>query len=382
MDRSDSCELLLDVSRLVWRRWSGRLPTGIDRVCLAYVRQFADRARAVVQWRGVQRVVGRAASARLFAILLDDHRDVRARLAVLVPRLMAAPAPAAPPGSLYCNVGHTGLDDPALPRRVRARGWRAVFLIHDLIPVTHPHFCRAGEAARHRARLHHVLACAAGVITNSAATAADLAAFAQGSGLALPPVLPAWLGLGPFPAPVAPPPGDRPWFITVGTIEGRKNHALLLQIWRKLALRPGAACPRLIIAGQRGWEAELATAMLDRDPLLQGHVTELSRVGDAELAGLIAGARALLMPSFAEGFGLPVIEALHLGTPVVASDLPVYRELAGAIPRLLDPTDGPGWLAAVQALNREGGACVAGWRAPGWDDHFALVEPWLAGLGR
>ena len=60
MRMPDPDVILLDISRLVWRRWAGRLPTGIDRVCLAYLDHFAPRARAVLQWRGHVRVLSAA----------------------------------------------------------------------------------------------------------------------------------------------------------------------------------------------------------------------------------------------------------------------------------------------------------------------------------
>jgi glycosyltransferase involved in cell wall biosynthesis len=64
---------------------------------------------------------------------------------------------------------------------------------------------------------------------------------------------------------------------------------------------------------------------------------------------LIAGARASLMPSFAEGFGLPVAEALAIGTPVIASDIPVFHEVGQGLATLIDPLDGPEWEAAIMA---------------------------------
>jgi glycosyltransferase involved in cell wall biosynthesis len=376
--------MLLDVSRLVWRRWAGRLPTGIDRVCLAWLEHFADRAQALVQWRGRVRVLSRARSARLFALLREGGPGFRRRFAAMVPGIVLARHDGGDlAGRLYGNIGHTGLDQPGLAAWIAQSGVRAVYLVHDLIPITHPEFCRAGEAARHERRMRHALDHACGVIANSRATADELAAFAARLGLSLPPVHVAWLGPPDLPAQVSPARLDRPWFVAVGTIEGRKNHVLLLQVWQRLAAQRGAATPLLVIVGQRGWEAELAHAMLDRDPVLAGHVIELGSADDATLAGLIAGARALLMPSFAEGFGLPVIEALLLATPVIASDLPVFREIAGTIPLLRDPVDGPGWLDAVCALADDGPertrqrAAMAGFRAPSWPDHFAGVEAWL-----
>lgn len=62
---------------------------------------------------------------------------------------------------------------------------------------------------------------------------------------------------------------------------------------------------------------------------------------------LIAGARAMLMPSFAEGFGLPLAEAIAARVPIIASDIEVFREIGGDAPLYLDPLDGLGWLKAI-----------------------------------
>lgn len=377
--------MLLDVSRLVWRRWAGRLPTGIDRVCLAWLDHFADQARAVVQWRGRVRVLSRAQSVRLFVLLRQGGHGFRRGFAAMIPAIaLAGDGGADLTGLLYANPGHTGLNHPALPRWIARRGLRAVLLIHDLIPIMHPQFCRAGEAQRHARRIRQALECASGIITNSAATRNDLAGYAATCGLPLPPVHVAWLAPHDMPANVVPPVCDRAWFVTLGTIEGRKNHTLLLNVWQQLAAQMGEATPLLIIVGQRGWAAGEAHDMLDRRPAF---VIERGTADDAALAGLIAGARALLMPSFAEGFGLPVVEALQLSTPVIASNLPVFREIGGGVPLLLDPGDAGAWLAAVRALCDDGEertrqmAAMPAFRAPRWSDHFAGIEAWLRGHG-
>ena len=377
-------QLLLDVSRLVWRRWAGRLPTGIDRVCLAWLDRHADNARAVLQWRGRVRVLSAARSALLFGLLAQRGPGFRARFCAMVPGIVASASGGEDlAGRLYCNVGHTGLNHPALVQWVAAHRLRAVFLVHDLIPITHPDLCRPGEAARHHRRMRHALLAASAIIANSAATRNELARFAAAERLPVPRLHAAWLGSPDRPDRVTPPPLDRPWFVTVGTIEARKNHLLLLTLWRDMARIMGAATPLLVVVGQRGWEAGSALALLDHDPVIRAHVRELGRADDATLAGLIAGARALLMPSLAEGFGLPVIEALQAGTPVIASDLPVFDEIGRSIPLLLDPHDRPAWLAAVQDFCSDGPertrqrAAMADFRAPRWPDHFTSVETWL-----
>ena len=87
--------------------------------------------------------------------------------------------------------------------------------------------------------------------------------------------------------------------------------------------------------------------LLDRCDALRGLVRGTRRLPDRRVAALLAGARALLFPSFAEGYGLPVAEALALGVPVLCSDLPALREVGGEVPEYLDPLDGAGWRARV-----------------------------------
>ena len=177
--------------------------------------------------------------------------------------------------------------------------------------------------------------------------------------------------------------------MVLGTIEPRKNHLLLLHVWRQIVAELGEAAPQLVVIGQRGWECEQVVDLLDRCTALQGHVTELPRCGDQELATWLAHAQALLFPSFTEGFGMPLVEALTLGVPVIASDLPVFREVAGGIPDYLDPIDGLGWYQRVLGYLAVGGPMrcaqrvrMEGFRAPTWGEHFTVVESLLDRVGR
>ena len=379
--------VFIDVSRLIWRCWTGRLATGIDRVCLAYIEHFGTGADAVIQWKGSRVALASPDSARLFAIIGAGGPSFRRRLVAMLGQALARARGFRPRrGQLYLNIGHTGLDDPGLGAWIARNGLRAIYLIHDLIPIDTPEFCRAGEAEKHVRRVTNALVSASGIIANSNATLQGLSAFAERNGLPTPPMIAAWLAGDTLPAIAPPPPSDRPYFVAVGTIEGRKNHILLLRVWKRLAERMGDEAPRLILVGQRGWEAEHALAMLDRCAVLDGAVVEMGRCGDIELARLLMGARALLMPSFAEGFGMPVIEALQLGTPVIASDLAVFHEIAGEIPTYLPSFDGVGWERAVldfcgpsaERLRQQN--AMRGYRAPDWPGHFARVERWLASL--
>lgn len=377
--------ILLDVSRLIWRQWGQRLPTGIDRVCLAYLDHFGSRANAVVQFRNLRLILGPRDSATLFELLREGGRGFRGRLVALLARAALRQRPSSAQGAFYLNVGHTGLNSAYLPPWLRRRQLRPVYLIHDLIPITCPQYCRPGEATRHEQRIANALQSACGIVVNSDVTRRELADFAHSRGYPMPPAEVAWLGVEQSQPPVRPLSG-RPYFVALGTIEARKNHQLLLDIWTRLVTQLGATSPELVIVGQRGWEAQAVIDLLDRPGVLGGHVRELGRCDDASLRTLIAGAQALLMPSFAEGFGLPVVEALALGMPVIASDLAVFREIAGDVPDYLDPRDEDGWYRLIGEYSANGPARwlqldrAAGFRAPRWSEHFRRVDQFLRAL--
>jgi glycosyltransferase involved in cell wall biosynthesis len=182
--------------------------------------------------------------------------------------------------------------------------------VHDLIPLTHPEYCRPGESERHASRMHAVLRSAAGILAISQGTMDQLREHAERQGLPMPPATVALLAPASLQAgadtlrPIA-----APYFVMLGTIEPRKNHLMLLQVWRHLAERLGEAAPHLVLIGQRGWECENVVDLLERCPGLRGLVHELPQCGDAQLARYLAHARALLFPSFAEGYGMPLAEA-------------------------------------------------------------------------
>jgi glycosyltransferase involved in cell wall biosynthesis len=397
-DQSNSvAPILLDVSRLVWRTWIGKLPTGIDRTCLAYVAHFRDRARAVVQRGGVTRVLKPKLSRALFEVLLTSSVDsTQARLRSIAVRsvgeILHGTSTGEFAGHLYLNVGHTGLDRVGHGRWVVRSGVRSIYFVHDLIPLTHPEYCRPDEPQKHLRRITAMLGNATGIIGNSRDTLNELTAFAGLQDvLHTPPTLVAPLGveigwMPPSEALPLPLPGH-PYFVMLGTIEGRKNHLLILTIWADLVRRLGASAPQLIIIGKRGWESEQTVDMLERSQAIRMHVIELSHCDDAMLQAYLRNARALLFPSFAEGYGLPLVEALACGTPVIASDLQVFRELAGNIPDYIYPIDGLGWMKAIEDYAPAGSIRrsnqldrLDGWAPPTWSDHFEKVDRWLEQL--
>lgn len=394
--------VFLDVSRLL-KAGRRAVPSGIDRVEMAYVRHWIRQPAesrtfvAELPWGGfaalppalVRDLAGTMAEAWRTGTGDDRiawlaHR-ARLQLALGGGRRRMASALEAPGGKALLVVSHHALERPNPIRRLRRKGVAFVPLIHDLIPTTHPEYARPGMPERHRRRVMTTAMLADAVITNSAATADDLVSHLGQRG-DLPPVTVAPLGVEPPDVPPPPVP-LRPYFVVLGTIEPRKNHLLLLNLWRDFAATLGPTAPRLVVVGRRGWENENVLDMLERCSKLDGLVREAGQLPDLEVAELLRGARALLFPSFAEGYGLPLAEALALGAPCICSDLPALREVGREAPEYLSPLDGAAWRSVILDYARPDSASrrgqlvrLANWQRPTWDEHFRMVGDLLARL--
>jgi glycosyltransferase involved in cell wall biosynthesis len=385
-------EVILDLSRLVSRA-RHHTPSGVDRVEMAYARglhaRLGDRLRfAAVHPFGIHGRLPEDKALRFLDALEQRWKSEeggleRRSLVEILPSLLGLlpERTRASPGSVYVQASPHHLTRPALVRRILAREKaRFLCLVHDLIPIEYPEYARANGAGLHRRRIETIAALADGIIVNSSATGESLRPWLERTGRNVE-MRVALLGTHDIPAPARPTavPADS-YFICVGTIEPRKNHLLLLNLWRAMAGKlPRDAVPRLIIVGRRGWENEQVIDMLERCTALQGYVEELNGCSDQRMHALLRGARALLLPSFAEGYGMPVAESLAVGTPVICSDLPALREAGGGVPDFLDPLDGPGWSAHIldhfhagplHAAQKER---LAQWRPPSWEDHIEIV---------
>jgi glycosyltransferase involved in cell wall biosynthesis len=259
-----------------------------------------------------------------------------------------------PSGARYINVSHFGLAIPGAFEWLASRpDVKAIFFIHDMLPFETPEYFHATEYARHQTRMRNLARRGAGAIVSTEIMKVALRTHLNGLGRHDLPILTAPLPVAPIFTQESPPDEElsaRPYFIQCGTIEPRKNHLMILHVWRELVARHGRAAPKLLVVGARGWENENILDLLDRSPSLRDHVLEVSGLPTPVLRRLMGNARALLMPSFAEGFGLPVAEANAAGVRVIASDIPVFHEIAADSFLPLSPIDGKGWLGAIEDL--------------------------------
>ncbi|MBV9290720.1 MAG: glycosyltransferase [Hyphomicrobiales bacterium] len=143
-----------------------------------------------------------------------------------------------------------------------------------------------------------------------------------------------------------------PYFVVCGAITPRKNHLLLLDVWRRL-LTSAEPAPHLVVVGSLGWRGRETVGQMLGCEATRGYIHHVEGLSTQAMKSLIAQSRGLLSPSLAEGFGLPIIEALHLGATVIASDIPAHREVAGDSAKLLDPLEAPAWRTTIEAVSRE-----------------------------
>jgi len=229
---------------------------------------------------------------------------------------------------------------PYIPRRP------SVLTLHDLSPWMDPKWHRAAQRVRRRTPLLLDLGIATMIITPGDAVrrqAIEHFHLQPDRVVAIPEAPAPWLQRVDSPA------RSNPYFLFVGTLEPRKNLPMLVDAWREVRRRQRVD---LILAGRKRADAP----EIPEEPGLQ----LIGEVPDARLAELYSGALALVCPSLYEGFGLPVLEAMQCGAPVIASsavveaggDAAIYADGAGALTRAMcQALEQPGWVVERRALS-------------------------------
>ncbi len=224
---------------------------------------------------------------------------------------------------------------PIMEEISRKRG-KNIVVVYDLIPLLLPGACDFEHIPNFRAWFETMTRRADLILTISRSVADDVERYVDDNRLPTKrDLFIGWFHLGADLDEVIGGPDPKilklaaegPFFLTVGTLEPRKGHAIAIDAWEKLWSEGCAA--RYVIAGRRGWNVEALRRRIREHPEFGRRLVWEDQASDADLQHLYRNATALVFPSIAEGFGLPLIEAARFGVPVIASDIPAFREICG-----------------------------------------------------
>lgn len=311
---------------------SGETEQLIGQFCCEWRTEDRERSGPVHLHRPMlRRSVARPWASMLFAREYRSHGEAKSR-------------------TIYLKVSHQGLERIERYQRLKKHACaKVVFYLHDLIPVNFPEYGREGESARHNLRLQTICRVADLVLLNSESTRDEFLEYCKRNQCEPPNSV--TIGLPVAETICSKPPIEsvkEPYFVCIGTLEPRKNHLLLFQLWRRLQAELGAAAPRLVLVGRSGWENENILDVLERAPFARDLIYWFDDMPDVLLTHIMAGARALLLPSIVEGYGMPLAEALTAGVPAICSDIPSLRSVGGSVPEYIDALDSIAWLNAIR----------------------------------
>lgn len=395
----------LDLTRLVSRVGRGQW-TGIDRVEYEYLRELdvhsiplfsivrmADgfflldpngtrelqhRLSGKNPWRPLRpafRLFGKSNASRIQLFLeiraLAKKRIRKGRLSRYLASIL-------PQGTAYLNVGHSNLSAEVFQAFRTIPEAQITVMLHDTIPLDFPKFQRPDAVSDFSQKFQLTMKNSDLLLCVSQQTKKDVLHHCNGRS-DTPNITVAHLGVNDLTPDTRELPAGlnlkRSYFVMLGTIEPRKNHTLMLDVWEKLTLAGDA--PHLFIIGQRGWNNKNVFDRLDRHPK---NVTELNNLSDGAVASLLKSSCGLVFPSHAEGFGLPAVEAAKLGVPVICSNLEVFHEVLGEYPIYADVTDLYDWETKIRKLANSDGKNDNGESRqyqvkslPTWDEHFNVV---------
>ena len=296
----------------------------------------------------------------------------------------------------YFNYGHHGVQNSLAYNELKAIcDSKIIFYLHDLIPIDYPEYVRKGDEDTHAKRVSAMASYGDLIAVNSNSTKVRFKEFCRQINITPPTTIPLRIGVedsfleGEDPTfNESPHLGYGSYFVIIGTIEPRKNHLLLLLIWRRLYKELGCDCPKLVIIGTRGWNINNIVELLDRCPSLKDTVVEYNGLDDRKLTRLLRNARALLAPSFSEGWGMPLVEAMSLGVPVICSDIEAHRESTQGLAMYIDPLNGDAWRRAILQYNNSPESIQAAiskqksFNPPTWSSHFEDLRTQIEEISR
>jgi len=300
-------------------------------------------------------------------------RDGTPHRALAADLVLAGPEPLSAHDTILSVGNYSAGDCTIIAELKRRHGFRYVSMCHDLIALQFPQFFTSGVAGAFRRHWTTILPLAERILVNARVVEADIRAFCLTLGREPGEIVPRDIvivrpgcdlsGIEPaagLPAGLA----KGRFALFVGTIEPRKGHRMILDVWCRLLEQgvPQRHGFKLVLAGQWGWKIDDLRRRLATPGTFAGSVLHLAEADDALLAALYRDCAFCLLPSLQEGFGMPVIEAFAQGKAIIASNAGALPEVVDGLSPCLDPADEAAWLAMLARWIEDEKA-----RAP-WED--------------
>lgn len=331
------------------------LHTGIERVVRGVLAQLLETEGRPWRVEPVKLVEGRYVRAESYALHLIQCPDMRLADEEIFPRR----------GDILLGLDWVADALPASTAVLdawRLRGVRMIFVVYDLLPVLRSQWFPVGTASMHAQWLRCIGRYADALIGISKTVVEDLRQwfdrhpperrgplrlgyFYPGSDLAatrptdgMPAAAASWLAQL----------RRVPTFLMVGTVEPRKGHAFVLDAFERLWAEGSLAM--LVVVGREGWLSNDVAARMRAMSRDKSRLVWLEQASDEYLEELYAASHALIAASEAEGFGLPLVEAARRGLPVIARDIPVFREVSSVFAHYFDGNKLDGLVGLVRKV--------------------------------
>lgn len=238
--------------------------------------------------------------------------------------------------------------------QLKANGVKLVVYIYDIIPITHPQFFFGETLNNFMNYIGAYLQYADLIMASAQSTLDAIDVLLKQLELPAIPGIVTWLGSdfnlqkkedGEVAEEAKKAVESGNYVLMIGTIEPRKNHALVLDAFDHILFEKGM---NVIFAGRIGWNVEDFQKRMEKHPKKDKQFYFLQGMNDATIDYLYKHAFCVAFPTFNEGFGLPIIESYQRGVPVLASDIPILREVGGDYCSYFDPNSWESFANALQ----------------------------------
>ena len=299
---------IFDVSRLISRNINNRRMTGVDNVLIGFINSYELKYSFYLRYKLLFIIFPYGISVLFFKKIKENKTILKTELFLYalacIPFLLFSLLSRS---RNFYNLGHSGLDRSLSLKTTSLFSKKIIVLIHDLIPIRMPNFCIKGEDLRHVKRMKNIINFSDKIIFLSEITKKHFYEWADKEGLSFD--INMTKVINPAPSLKLISNVEKKHFCMIGTIEPRKGYMDIIKLFNEEKVPPFP----LIIIGQPGWMCDVETAKLKKLDS-QKKLIWLDNCSDKELIQIMSSSKAIIQNSYAEGFGLPIMEAINNDT--------------------------------------------------------------------